>query len=74
MDKLTRIATLLPILTTLITAVELALPLPKTGAAKLALVKDILLAVDASLSEFWPLLERLITGIVTAYNADGGIR
>ena len=74
MDKLTRIATLLPILTTLITAVELAVPLPKSGAAKLALLKEILLAADNSLTELWPLLQRLITGIVTAYNADGGIR
>lgn len=45
MDTLTRIASLLPMLTTLITAVELAVPLPKSGAAKLALVKEILKAV-----------------------------
>ena len=56
MDKLTRIATLLPMLTTLITAVELAVPLPKSGAAKLALVKEILLAADNSLTDLWPLL------------------
>ena len=74
MDKLTRIATLLPMLTTLITAVELAVPLPKSGAAKLALVKEILLAADNSLTDLWPLLQRLITGIVTAHNAAGGIR
>lgn len=74
MDKITRITKLLPLLTLLISAAEQALPLPKTGAAKLALVKDILLAVDASLSEFWPLLERLIAHIVAAHNTAGGLR
>ena len=74
MDKLTRIANLLPLLTTLITAAELAIPLPKSGAAKLALVKEILLAADTSLTDLWPLLQRLITGIVTAHNAAAGIR
>ncbi|MFZ1327018.1 MAG: hypothetical protein WAT67_13550 [Candidatus Contendobacter sp.] len=72
MEKITRIVKLLPLLTLLINAAEQALPLPKAGAAKLALVKDILLALDSGLTEFWPLIERLIGGIVGANNAAAG--
>lgn len=72
MEKIIRITKLLPLLTMLISAAEQALPIPKAGASKLALVKDILLAVDSGLSELWPLIERLINGIVAAHNTAGG--
>lgn len=71
MDKLKLILNLLPLLITLIKSVEIALPEKGQGAVKLALVKEILISVDTSVSAIWPTIETIIAGIVKALNATG---
>lgn len=71
MDKLKLILNLLPLLITLIKSVEIALPEKGQGAVKLALVKEILISVDTSVSAIWPTIETIIAGIVKALNAAG---
>ena len=71
MDKLKLILNLLPLLITLIKSVEIALPEKGQGAVKLALVKEILISVDTSVSAIWPTIETIIAGIVKTLNSTG---
>ena len=71
MDKLKLILNVLPLLIALIKSVETVFPEKGQGAVKLALVKEILVSVDASVSAIWPTLETIIAGIVKALNATG---
>ena len=62
---------LLPLLVQLIKAAEQAIPEPGQGAAKLALVREILETLDAGLLGAWPLIEKIIKALVKAFNATG---
>lgn len=70
-EKLKLLAALLPLLTEMVKAVEKALPGKGQGAAKLALVREMLEGVDDTLLDAWPLIERLIAALVRAFNAVG---
>ena len=63
MDKITRITKLLPLLTLLISAAEQALPLPKTGAAKLA-VEDAAASVSFQRLALLPLVLLAVFGAI----------
>lgn len=70
-DKLKLLVTLLPLLTEMVKAVEKALPEKGQGAAKLALVREMLESVDDTLLDAWPLIERMISALVRMYNKIG---
>ena len=70
-EALKVVISLLPALIEAIKAVEAALPESGRGAAKLAVVREVILAVDASLETAWPLLEKLVNGLVRVFNLFG---
>lgn len=65
------VISLLPALIEAIKAVEAALPEPGRGAAKLAIVREMILVVDESLESAWPLLEKFVNGLVRVFNSFG---
>lgn len=71
MDKIKLILNLLPLLIALIKSVEVAIPEKGQGAVKLAIIKDILIAADSTVSAIWPLIETTINALVKAFNVSG---
>lgn len=71
MQTLKLLAQLLPILIQLIKAAEAAIPESGQGAAKLALVREILESADDAIPAIWPTVERVIGALVRAFNLAG---
>lgn len=72
------IVAMLPIIIDAVKVVESAIPGAGQGAAKLAAVRALLESVStvatdlgASFSDLWPALEKVIGGVVSAFNAAG---
>lgn len=65
------IASLLPTLISLIQSVEQAIPESGKGAEKLALVKNILISTDSTLTPAWPAIESVVGAIVSLFNSIG---
>lgn len=74
LEKLKLVVGLLPLLTQLVKSVEQAIPETGKGQAKLAMVREILEAADATLSASWPLIETLIAALVKGLNATGAFK
>lgn len=69
MDKILMIVKLIPALIEVIKAVEAAIPGEGKGEQKLVMVRGILEATDGAISQMWPNLEKVITVIVSTFNA-----
>lgn len=62
---------LLPAIITAIKAIEEALPATGQGAAKLALIREIIESVSGELTEIWPYVEKVISLVVAWFNKTG---
>jgi len=62
---------LIPALIKAILAIEEALPEGSKGAEKLALVREIITELSEDAKEMWPLVEKIISKIVTWFNKMG---
>ena len=62
---------LLPAIITAIKAIEEALPATGQGAAKLALIREIIESVSGELTELWPYVEKVISLVVSWFNKTG---
>lgn len=71
METLKMIVQLLPILIQLVKTAEQALPETGQGAAKLEMIKQILIAFDEGIPAIWPLVSQAIAAIVSAMNIAG---
>ena len=71
MQTLLIIAQLLPALIAAIKAIEEAIPGQGQGEAKLAAVRGIIEAVDASYKSLWPQLQPIIGVLVGLFNKTG---
>jgi len=71
MDTLLKVLQLVPALIQVIKAVEELLPEGGQGAAKLAMVRDIMAQAYDQLDELWPTLEGVIEKIVAFFNRVG---
>jgi hypothetical protein len=65
------IVQLVPALISLIKAIEEALPAAGLGAEKLAAIRKILEAAFEGASEVWPVVEKVISVIVSLFNNTG---
>lgn len=73
------VLSIFPMLVTAITTVEAAFPISGQGAAKLEMIKQILLGsaeVSADLQngqfeQIWPAIQRTVSGLVGLFNATG---
>lgn len=71
MQNVIMILKLLPAIIEAIKAIELALPGQTAGEAKLALLREILEAVDQSTQQLWPAISKVVEVLVKAFNATG---
>ena len=71
MQNVILILKLLPAIIEAIKALELALPGKTAGEAKLALLREILEAVDQNISQLWPAISKVVEVLVKAFNATG---
>ena len=71
MQNVILILKMLPAIIEAIKALELALPGKTTGEAKLALLREILEAVDQNISQLWPAISKVVEVLVKAFNATG---
>ena len=62
---------LFPVIIAAIKAIELLFPESNKGAEKLALVRDVIIDIDADAKENWPLIEKIIGKVVSFCNAMG---
>lgn len=74
MQSLLIIAQLLPALIAAIKAIEEAIPGSGQGEAKLAAVRGIIEAVDASYKALWPQLAPVIGVLVGLFNKTGAFK
>jgi hypothetical protein len=74
MQTLLIIAQLLPALIAAIKAIEEAIPGSGQGEAKLAAVRGIIEAVDASYKSLWPQLQPIIGVLVGLFNKTGAFK
>lgn len=74
MQTLLIIAQLLPALIAAIKAIEEAIPGQGQGEAKLAAVRGIIEAVDASYKNLWPQLQPIIGVLVGLFNKTGAFK
>lgn len=74
MQTLLTIAQLLPALIAAIKAIEDAIPGSGQGEAKLAAVRGIIEAVDASYKNLWPQLQPIIGVLVGLFNKTGAFK
>ena len=65
------IASLIPVIMSLVKSVESAIPAKGTGAEKLALLKNILLSVDEGYEALWPQIQAIVAAFVSTMNAVG---
>lgn len=71
MNAIVTILNLLPALITAIRAIEDAIPGAGQGEQKLAAVRGILEAVDASATKLWPQISGVIGVLVGLFNSTG---
>lgn len=71
MEKLLTILKLLPAIIAAIKAIEEAIPEGGKGAEKLAAVRGIIEAVDASAAALWPQIAATVGVLVTLFNSAG---
>ena len=71
MDNLKLILSLLPLLIEAMKTVEVAIPGAGKGELKLALVREVLTTVDASIAAVWPTLEKIVGTLTRVFNAAG---
>lgn len=71
MDKLLIILKLLPAIIAAIKAIEEAIPAAGKGAEKLAAIRGIIEAVDASAATLWPQIAATVGVLVTLFNTAG---
>jgi hypothetical protein len=71
MDNLKLLISLLPTLISLVKTIEIALPEKGNGATKLAMVREILTALNDGVPAAWPMIETTINAIVKAFNLTG---
>ncbi len=71
MQNVILILKLLPFIIEAIKAIELALPGNAKGEAKLALLREVLEAVDQSTQQYWPAISKVVEVLVKAFNATG---
>lgn len=71
MNTLIQILQLIPAIIQVIKAIEDAIPGNGQGEQKLAMVREILVSVDASTKEILPSLEKVIGILVKTFNAVG---
>jgi len=62
---------MLPTLITLIKQIEELIPTSGQGAAKLALVREIVEASYTNVAEIWPIVEKVVAKLVTFFNTTG---
>ena len=62
---------LLPILIDLIKTIEIAIPEKGEGTAKLAAVREMLIALVPALQTAWPTVELVVNALVKLFNAVG---
>ncbi len=74
MQTLLTIAQLLPAIIAAIKAIEDAIPGQGQGEAKLAAVRGIIEAVDASYKNLWPQLQPVIGVLVGLFNKTGAFK
>ena len=74
MQTLLTIAQLLPAIIAAIKAIEEAIPGSGQGEAKLAAVRGIIEAVDASYKSLWPQLQPIIGVLVALFNKTGAFK
>ena len=74
MQTLLIIAQLLPAIIAAIKAIEDAIPGQGQGEAKLAAVRGIIEAVDASYKNLWPQLQPIIGVLVGLFNKTGAFK
>ena len=74
MQTLLTIAQLLPAIIAAIKAIEEAIPGSGQGEAKLAAVRGIIEAVDASYKSLWPQLQPIIGVLVGLFNKTGAFK
>lgn len=60
---------IIPLLIEVLKAVEASIPGSGKGKEKLAMVKQILEATDETVSQIWPNLEKIISVVVSTFNA-----
>ena len=71
MNTITIILQLIPALITAMKAIEDAIPGTGTGEQKLAALRQILEAVDGSISKMWPQIATTIGVLVNLFNVTG---
>jgi hypothetical protein len=71
MQNLVIILQLIPALITALKAIEEAIPGSGQGEQKLAAVRGILEAVDASVAKLWPQISSVVSVLVTLFNNTG---
>lgn len=62
---------LLPLLIELVKAIEAAIPEQGAGSAKLAAVRDMLIALVPAVEAAWPAVEAVVAALVKLFNATG---
>ncbi len=62
---------LLPILMDMIKTIEIAIPEKGEGTAKLAAVREMLIALVPAVQAAWPAVELVINALVKLFNAVG---
>lgn len=62
---------LLPALITAIKAIEDAIPGAGQGEQKLSAIRQIIESVDESSREIWPMLQKVVSILVSTFNATG---
>ena len=71
MNTITIILQLIPALITAIKAIEEAIPGTGAGEQKLVAIRQILEAVDGSISKMWPQIATTIGVLVNLFNVTG---
>lgn len=71
MQNVILILKLLPAIIEAIKAIENSLPGQTAGEAKLALLREILEAVDQSTQQLWPAISKVVEVLVKAFNTTG---
>jgi hypothetical protein len=73
MNVLMTIINLIPALIAAIKAIEAAVPGSGKGEEKLAAVRGILEAVDASYASLWPKIQTVVSVLVALFNKTGAM-
>ena len=71
MGNILKVLQLLPSIIAAIQGVEVAVPIPGQGKAKLDLILNSILAADSTASALIPIITTIVTNIVNTFNALG---